>query len=75
MSVPASSVPIMDLSPKITEHPSPANDAWKRGFQLHASSGTAMQCDECAALVRQDPGSAQRHRDWHHALKGGGHRP
>lgn len=57
----------MDLSPKRVTGVSADSHEWATGFQLYASSGTATarQCDTCAALVRQDPGSAKRHREWY----------
>lgn len=58
----------MGLSPNRVTGVSADSHEWATGFQLYASSGTAMQCDTCAALVRQDPGSAQRHREWHESV-------
>jgi hypothetical protein len=36
------------------------------GFRLDAKTG--MTCDTCRCLVRQKPGDAEGHRQWHAAL-------
>jgi lysophospholipase L1-like esterase len=49
----------------------PEND-WAIGFRLDAKKG--MTCDICRCLVRQKPGDAEAHRQWHASLDRSGSR-
>lgn len=42
------------------------NDDWSVGFRRGANKG--MTCDVCRCLVREKPGDAEAHRQWHASL-------
>lgn len=58
-----------NFQPRITNPEDDDRNAWQNGFQPGSDSG--MVCDICRCLVRQDPGSARIHLEWHEQLEAG----
>ena len=48
------------------DKPKKAEKDWTAGFRTGASKG--MTCDLCRCLVREKPGDAEAHRQWHQSL-------